>query len=163
MYYGKLESCSISSGPGCRITLFVSGCENFCKNCHNPETWCFTYGKEFTEDTLAVLLKLAEPSYISGLSLMGGEPLHSRNRTDVLDLVSKFKDVYPDKTVWIWTGYLWEEVAEDLTGSGVDVVVDGRFVEELKDLRLKYRGSSNQRIIDVNASTRDNIIMKENA
>ena len=153
MYYGKLESCSISSGPGCRVTLFVSGCENFCKNCHNPETWCFTYGEEFTEETLVVLLKLAEPSYISGLSLMGGDPAHPKNWPTIKDLVKKFKSKYPDKTVWLWTGYLWEDVAEDLLCSGVDVVVDGRFVEELKDLRLKYRGSSNQRVIDIKAST----------
>ncbi len=161
MYYGKLESCSISSGPGCRVSLFVSGCEHRCKNCFQPETWCFTYGTEFTEETIAVLLKLAEPPYISGISLMGGDPMHPRNRADVLALVKKFKEVYPNKTVWLWTGYLWEEVAEDLIGSGVDVVVDGRFVEELKDLRLKYRGSANQRVISVKDSTRDIIITIE--
>ena len=87
--------------------------------------------------------------------------LHPRNRTHVLDLARKFKEVYPQKTVWLWTGYLWEDVAEDIIGSGIDVVVDGQFKEELKDLRLKYRGSSNQRVIDVFMSTRDNIIMKE--
>lgn len=161
MYYGKLESCSISSGPGCRVTLFVSGCENFCKNCFQPETWCFTYGEEFTEETLAVLLKLAEPSYISGLSLMGGDPGHPKNWPTVKELVKKFKEVYPNKTVWLWTGYLWEDVCDDIIGSGVDVVVDGRFVEELKDLRLKYRGSSNQRVISVKESTCDNIITIE--
>ena len=159
MYYGKIESCSITSGPGCRVTLFVSGCENFCKNCHNPETWCFTYGTEFTKETETVLLKLLEPSYISGLSLMGGEPLHPRNRQATLDIVKKFKDVFPEKTVWLWTGYLWEEVASDVIGSGIDVLVDGRFVEDLKDLRLKYRGSSNQRVINVNESTADNITL----
>lgn len=159
MYYGKIESCSITSGPGCRVTLFVSGCENFCKNCHNPETWCFTYGTEFTKETETVLLKLLEPSYISGLSLMGGEPLHPQNRQATLDLVKKFKSVYPNKNVWVWTGFLWEEVASDVIGSGIDVLVDGRFVEELKDLRLKYRGSSNQRVIKVNESTADNITL----
>jgi anaerobic ribonucleoside-triphosphate reductase activating protein len=161
MYYGKIESCSISSGPGCRVTLFASGCEHRCKNCFQPETWCFTYGEEFTEETVSVLLKLAEPSYISGLSLMGGDPVHPKNWPTIKELVKKFKEVYPNKTVWLWTGYLWEEAAEDLLDSGVDVVVDGKFVEELKDLRLKFRGSSNQRIIDVKASTRDIIIMKE--
>ena len=159
MYYGKLESCSISSGPGCRVTLFVSGCEHRCKNCFNPETWCFTYGEEFTEETLTVLLKLAEPSYISGLSLMGGDPAHPKNWPTVKNLVKKFKSKYPDKTVWLWTGFLWEEVAEDLLDSGVDVLVDGRFIENLKDLRLKYRGSSNQRVINVKASTANNPVL----
>ena len=154
MYYGRLESCSILSGPGCRVALFVSGCENFCKNCHNPETWCFTYGKEFTEETLAVLLDLAEPAHISGLSLLGGEPMHPQNRPEVLRLARRFKKAYPEKSVWLWTGYLIEDIFEDLVDSGIDVVVDGRFVEDQKDLRLKYRGSSNQRVIDLKETIR---------
>lgn len=152
MHYGKIESCSIAAGPGCRVSIFVSGCEHRCKNCFNPETWSFKYGKEFTEDTMTFLIELAKPDYISGLSLMGGDPMHPQNRQGVLDLVRKFKEVYPNKTVWLWTGYLFEEVRSDLVDSGIDIVVDGRFVEELKDLRLKYRGSSNQRVIDVNKS-----------
>lgn len=154
MYYGKLESSSISSGPGCRVALFVSGCEHRCKNCHNPETWCFTYGEKFTEEILTVLLKLSEPSYISGLSIMGGEPLHPRNREEVLKLTRRFKKAYPEKTVWLWTGYLIEDVFEDLVDSRIDVVVDGQFKEDLKDLRLKYRGSSNQRVIDLKETIR---------
>ena len=161
MHYGKIETCAISSGPGCRVNLFVSGCEHCCKGCFQPETWNFNYGKEFTEETAQLLLDLAKPNYISGLSVMGGEPLNPQNRRDVLDLVKRFKDVYPNKTVWLWTGYLWEEVASDLVGSEIDVVVDGRFVEDLKDLRLKYCGSKNQRIIDCNKSTIDNIILFE--
>lgn len=158
MRYSQIRSLDIANGPGCRISVFVSGCEHRCKNCFNPETWNFDHGKEFTEDTLNNILELTKPDYISGLSLMGGEPLHPRNRTDVLNLVKKFKEVYPNKTVWLWTGYLWEEVASDLVDSGVDVVVDGRFVEDLKDLRLKYRGSSNQRVILVEASFKNNNI-----
>ena len=149
MHYGKIESCSIANGPGCRVNLFVSGCEHRCKGCFNPETWSFTYGKRFTEETEERLLELAKPAYVSGLSILGGEPLHPQNRKAVLDLVKKFKSRYPEKTVWLWTGYLWEDVADQLIGSGVDVVVDGKFKEELKDLRLKYCGSKNQRIIDV--------------
>jgi anaerobic ribonucleoside-triphosphate reductase activating protein len=99
-----------------------------------------------------LLLDLTKPDYISGISVLGGEPMHPRNRQATLDLVSKFKDVYPEKTVWVWTGYNWEDVASDLRNSKVDVLVDGRFVEALKDLRLKYRGSSNQRIINVQES-----------
>lgn len=159
MYYSKIETCSIVAGPGCRINLFVSGCEHRCKNCFNPETWNFNYGKEFTEETVQQILDLSKASYLSGLSLMGGDPLHPQNRQATLDLVKKFKSVYPNKNVWVWTGFLWEEVAPDVIGSGIDVLVDGRFVEELKDLRLKYRGSSNQRVIDVKNSTADNITL----
>lgn len=161
MRYNTIRQLDIANGPGCRVSLFVQGCTFNCPGCFNTVARDFEGGKEFTEETMTVLLKLAEPSYITGLSCLGGEPLHPRNRTDVLDLVKKFKEVYPNKTVWLWTGYLWEEVAEDLLDSEVDVVVDGRFVEELKDLRLKYRGSSNQRIISVKDSTRDNIITIE--
>ena len=159
MNYCKIEECSIAAGPGCRVSLFVSGCEHRCKKCFNPETWSFDYGKEFTEDTAQLLLDLARPSYKTGLSLMGGDPLHPRNSQAVLSLVKKFKAAYPDKTVWLWTGYLWEDVAAIIANSGVDVVVDGQFVEELKDLRLKYCGSSNQRVILVEESIKTNSIV----
>lgn len=149
MNYSIIKQLDIANGPGCRVSIFVSGCEHRCKNCFNPETWNFNYGKAFTDQTVEALLELLKPDHISGLSILGGEPLHPQNREGVLDLVRKVKSVYPSKSIWIWTGYLWEEVSNDLVGSGVDVVVDGKFVEELKDLRLKYRGSSNQRVIDV--------------
>jgi anaerobic ribonucleoside-triphosphate reductase activating protein len=136
------------------VSIFVSGCEHCCKGCFQPETWNFDYGKEFTEDTLNSILELAKPSYIDGISILGGEPAHPRNLPEVLKLTKKFKEVYPDKTVWLWTGYLIEDVFEDLVDSGIDVVVDGKFVEELKDLRLKYRGSSNQRVIDLKETIR---------
>ena len=152
MKYASIRNLDIANGDGVRCTIFVSGCEHRCKNCFNPETWNFDYGKEFTEDTLQLLLDLAKPSHISGLSILGGEPLHPRNRQTVLELAKKFKSVYPEKTIWLWTGFLWEDVAPDLVDSGIDVVVDGQFKEELKDLRLKYRGSSNQRVIDVQKS-----------
>lgn len=125
-----------------------------CPGCFNKDLQNFNYGREFTEDTLNRILELAKPSYISGLSILGGEPLHPRNLPEILKLARRFKEVYPDKTVWLWTGYLLEEVFEDLIDSGIDVIVDGRFVEELKDLRLKYRGSSNQRIIDLKETIR---------
>ena len=162
MNYCKIEQCSIAAGPGCAVSLFVSGCEHRCKGCFQPETWNFNYGKEFTEQTAQCILELAKPNYISHLAIFGGEPLHPQNRRDVLDLVRKFKSAYPEKTVWLWTGYLWEEVASDVSSSGIDVLVDGRFVEDLKDLRLKYRGSSNQRVIDVKNSTADNITIYPN-
>ncbi len=158
MRYSQIRNLDIVNGPGCRVSLFVQGCTFNCPGCFNTVARDFEGGKEFTDQTMNLLLELAKPDYISGLSILGGEPLHPRNRADVLNLVKKFKEVYPNKTVWLWTGYLWEEVVSDLVDSGVDVVVDGRFVEELKDLRLKHRGSSNQRIIDVQASLKNNNI-----
>jgi anaerobic ribonucleoside-triphosphate reductase activating protein len=158
MRYSQIRSLDIANGKGCRISVFCSGCEHRCKECFQPETWDFNYGKEFTEDTVQSILKLAEPDHISGLSILGGEPLHPRNREEVVRLARKFKEVYPNKTVWLWTGYLIEEVFEDLVDSGIDVVVDGRFIEELKDLRLKFRGSSNQRVIDLKETIRTGVI-----
>lgn len=149
MHYCKIEKCSIAAGPGCAVSLFVSGCEHRCKGCFQPETWNFDYGKEFTEQTVDLLLDLAKPKYISHLAIFGGEPLNPRNRAEVLKVTKRFKEVYPEKSVWLWTGYLLEEVFEDLVDSEIDVIVDGRFIEELKDLRLRYRGSSNQRVIDL--------------
>lgn len=158
MNYNVIRQLDIANGPGCRVSLFVQGCTFNCPGCFNTVARDFEGGKEFTDQTMDLLLELAKPDHISGLSILGGEPLHPRNRADVLVLVKKFKEVYPNKTVWLWTGYLWEEVASDLVDSGIDVVVDGRFVEELKDLRLKYRGSSNQRVINVQASLKNNNI-----
>jgi anaerobic ribonucleoside-triphosphate reductase activating protein len=149
MNYNTIKQLDIANGPGCRVSLFVQGCEFNCPGCFNSVAKDFSGGKPFTDQTVDTLLELAAPDHISGLSILGGEPLHPRNRSEVLDLVKKFKEKYPKKSVWIWTGYLWNEVKDDLHGSGVDVLVDGRFVEELKDLRLKYRGSSNQRVINV--------------
>lgn len=149
MNYNTIKQLDIANGPGCRVSLFVQGCDFNCPGCFNSVAKDFSGGKPFTDQTVETLLELAAPDHISGLSILGGEPLHPRNRSEVLSLVRKFKDKYPKKTVWIWTGYLWNEVKDDLHGSGVDVLVDGRFEEELKDLRLKYRGSSNQRVINV--------------
>ena len=157
MNYCKIEACSIAAGPGCAVSLFVSGCENHCKGCFQPETWDFNYGKEFSDQTIKAIIDLAAPNYISHLAIFGGEPLHPRNITEVLRLVEEFKKVYPEKSIWLWTGFCWEDVADDLIGSGIDVVVDGQFKEELKELRLKYRGSTNQRVIDVWHSTKDSI------
>ena len=154
MNYSQIRSLDIANGPGCRITIFCSGCTNRCPGCFQPETWDFSYGKEFTEDTLNSILELAKSDYIQGLSVLGGEPVHPRNLPEVLKLTRKFKEVYPEKDIWLWTGYLLEEVFEDLVDSEIDVIVDGRFVEELKDLRLKYRGSKNQRVISLKETIR---------
>ena len=152
MRYNTIKQLDIANGPGCRVSLFVQGCSFNCPGCFNGVAKDFDGGREFTDTELKKLFSLAAPGYITGLSILGGEPLHPRNREAVLDLVKYFKVQYPQKTVWIWTGYLWEDVCDDLVDSGVDVLVDGRFQEDLKDLRLQYRGSSNQRVIDVQAS-----------
>jgi anaerobic ribonucleoside-triphosphate reductase activating protein len=152
MRYNTIRQLDIANGDGCGVSIFIQGCEFNCPGCFNAVAKDFKGGTEFTEQTMDLLLELAKPDYMNHLSVLGGEPLHPQNRQGVLDLVKKFKEVYPNKIVWLWTGYLFEDVRSDLVDSGIDIVVDGRFVEELKDLRLKYRGSSNQRVIDVNKS-----------
>jgi anaerobic ribonucleoside-triphosphate reductase activating protein len=154
MRYNTIRQLDIANGPGCRVSLFVQGCTFNCPGCFNDVAKDFDSGKEFTDQTIEAILALAEPDHVAGVSILGGEPLHPRNRSEVLSFVRKFKERYPTKTVWVWTGYLIEEVFEDLVDSGIDVVVDGKFVEELKDLRLKYRGSSNQRVINLKETLR---------
>ena len=154
MRYSSIRQLDIANGPGCRVSLFVQGCSFHCPGCFNPGTQDFEGGKDFTDASYEAIIELAKPDHISGLSILGGEPLHPRNREVVLKLARSFKTLYPQKTVWLWTGYQLEDVFEDLVGSGIDVVVDGRFVEDLKDLRLKYRGSSNQRVIDLKETIR---------
>ena len=156
MRYNTIRQLDIANGPGCRVSLFVQGCSFNCPGCFNSVARDFSGGQEFTDQTLELILELLKPSQISGLSILGGEPLHPQNRVAVLELTKKVKEVYPDKTIWVWTGYLWEEVKESLSKTAVDVLVDGKFVEELKDLRLKYRGSSNQRVLDVQKSLSEN-------
>jgi anaerobic ribonucleoside-triphosphate reductase activating protein len=154
MRYNTIRQLDIANGPGCRVALFVQGCEFNCPGCFNGVAKDFDGGKEFTDQTMELLLELAKPEHISGISVLGGEPLHPRNREEVLKLTREFKKKYSDKTVWLWTGYLIEEVFEDLIDSGIDVVVDGRFIEAQKDLRLKYRGSVNQRVINLKETIR---------
>lgn len=161
MKYNTIRQLDIANGPGCRVSLFVQGCEFNCPGCFNGIAKDFDGGIDFTDDTIQLLIKLLKPKYISGLSILGGEPLHPRNRQAVLDLVKLVKSLIPEKSIWLWTGYLWEDVADVLIGSGVDVVVDGLFKEEFKDLRLKYKGSSNQRVIDVLSSTKDFVKLRE--
>lgn len=162
MYYSEIKECDIANGPGVRVTIFVSGCTHHCKGCFNEMTWDFQYGREYTEEDTDKILKLLEPSYIAGLTLLGGEPMEYRNRQGLLPLLRKVKEAYPDKTVWCYTGYSYEkDILEDFCAkwpeteemlSCLDVIVDGEFVEELKDISLRFRGSSNQRLINVKKS-----------
>lgn len=151
MRYNTIRKLDIANGPGCRVSLFVQGCEFSCPGCFNTVAKDFEGGKAFTDQTVQQILKLGAADHVSGLSVLGGEPLHPRNRREVLSLARKFKELYPNKSVWLWTGYLFEDIAKFVTDE-VDVIVDGRFVESLKDLRLPYAGSTNQRVIDVKTS-----------
>lgn len=162
MYYGKIKNCDIANGEGVRVSIFVSGCTNHCKNCFQPETWSFNYGKPYTKDTENELLRLLEPGYINGLSVLGGEPLEPANQPEVLKLIERVRHEYPKKNIWVFSGFTFEELKTDgayprtkytdeLLGS-IDVLVDGRFDQSLYDISLRFRGSSNQRLIDMPAT-----------
>lgn len=159
MYYGEIKDCDIANGVGVRVTLFVSGCTNACPGCFQPQTWDFEYGKKFTEETMQEILKLLNKSYIRGLTLLGGEPMEPKNQEQICEIVKRVKREYPNKDIWLFTGFTFEELrakgsysntkeTEEILAN-IDVLVDGRFVEEKKDLTLRFRGSSNQRLIDV--------------
>ena len=159
MYYGEIKNCDIANGIGVRVTLFVSGCTNHCEQCFQPQTWDFCYGNPFTEETEQQILEMLAPEYIDGLTLLGGEPFEPANQRVLLPFVKRVKEHYPQKTVWCFTGFRFDdellkesyarcEVTDQLL-SYIDVLVDGRFVAALKDISLRFRGSSNQRIIDV--------------
>lgn len=156
MRYNKIRKMDISNGPGVRVSIFMQGCSFHCRNCFNPETWDFNKGNEFTYDTIRKLLLFGQEDYIAGLSILGGEPLHEFNVHGTSKLVEEFKKHYSNKTIWIWTGYKFEDLlkrenVQELLHN-VDVIVDGQFEQELHDPLLLYRGSSNQRVIDVQKS-----------
>ena len=154
MRYNLIRKMDISNGPGVRVSIFMQGCEFHCKNCFNPETWDFKGGKEeFTDDTIKEVLELCEPEHIKGLSILGGEPMHPNNIEGTTKLAKAFKEKYPNKTLWIWSGFLFDKDLKDKEVlKYVDTLVDGQYVDELHDFTLKWRGSSNQRVIDVQES-----------
>ena len=159
MNYGEIKHFDIANGNGVRVSLFVSGCLNHCKGCFQPETWNFDYGKPFTKEAEQEILTALCPSYIQGLTVLGGDPFEIANQETVCSLLSLVRKQFPDKDIWVYTGYILDQ---DLLEGGkchtpwtdemlsyIDVLIDGPFVEELKDLSLQFRGSSNQRLIDV--------------
>lgn len=166
MHYADIKKADIANGIGVRVSVFVSGCTHHCKNCFNSEAWDFNYGKEFTEKEIDKVIEELDHSYVSGLSLLGGEPLEHVNQKGLLPLLKKVKEKLPEKNIWCYSGYTfetdimgkmyknWEETPEIL--SYIDVLVDGKFEEDKKDIKLKFRGSSNQRIIDVKKSLKEN-------
>ena len=169
MYYGELKKCDIANGIGVRVTLFVSGCTNRCPGCFQPQTWDFRYGKPFTDETKEEIFAELDKSYVDGLTLLGGEPFEPENQRTLLPLLREMRQKYPGKTVWCFTGFRLDdellcqgshprcEATDDMLAC-IDVLVDGRFREELKDISLQFRGSRNQRIIDLNQTRRTGVI-----
>ena len=170
MNYATIKWYDVSNGPGGRVSLYVSGCRNHCKNCFNPETWDFCYGEPFTREVEDKILNALAPEYIKGFTLLGGDPFEPENAEALVPFMERLRKKYPEKSVWCFTGYDYE--ADLLTGkkgdidtnirllSTLDVLVDGKFVEELKDLNLLFRGSSNQRIILVRPSLeKDEVVL----
>ena len=159
MKYNKIRKMDISNGPGVRVSIFFQGCSFHCKNCFNSETWDFDKGLNFTDETIDMIIKISEADYITGLSILGGEPMHSTNIKGTIKLAKRFKEAYPNKTIWAWSGFLIDNICDKEILNYLDVLVDGQFVDELKNPTLSYRGSSNQRIIDVKKSLKKNDVV----
>lgn len=158
MNFATIKPYDVANGPGIRVSLFVSGCTHQCKGCFNQVAWDFEYGNEFTEKIMNHLLSLLKPNYIQGLTLLGGEPMDPRNQEQVLQIIKNVKQHYPQKNIWVYSGYTFEKLISGKVGDAdivkeifdqIDVLVDGPFVEEKKNLMLKFRGSENQRLIDI--------------
>ena len=159
--YAKINDIDVINGSGVRVSVFFSGCTHKCKNCFNSELCNSNYGERFTGITISTIIDLMKPNYISGLSILGGEPFD--NITAVKRLTEKVKDIYPEKNIWIWSGYTYEQLLLKEPAISIlhdiDILVDGRFEEDKKDLTLPFRGSSNQRIIDVKKSLESNSVV----
>ena len=162
MHYCEIKNCDIANGTGVRVSLFVSGCTNHCEECFQPETWDFCYGQPFTKEVEDKIIEMLRPDYITGLTLLGGEPFEPKNQRELLPFVRRVREELPNKNIWAFSGFTWEElhdpsaypcteVTEEML-SLVDVLVDGRFIEAQKNISLRFRGSENQRLIDVPAT-----------
>ena len=154
MNYATIKNCDIANGPGVRVSLFVSGCTHHCKGCFNEVAWDFAYGQPFTEETQQQLLDMMKPAYIKGLTLLGGEPFEPQNQGPIVEFLRKLKAAYPEKSIWAFSGYTFDKITSGTLGdpditreylSYLDVLVDGPFIEEKKNLALRFRGSENQR------------------
>ncbi len=171
MNYGEIKYYDIANGPGVRTSLFVSGCRNRCEDCFNRETWAFDFGKPFTEETENAIAESLKPDYIAGLTVLGGEPFEKENQPEVLKLVKRVRKEFPNKTIWIFSGFTYEELISGSRASGktaneilsvCDVLVDGRFDKTKKNISLKFRGSENQRIIDLKPTLlQKKVVLKE--
>jgi anaerobic ribonucleoside-triphosphate reductase activating protein len=162
MNYADIKLFDVANGPGVRVSLFVSGCTHHCKNCFNPETWNFDFGNPFTQVEIDHILNSCKEDYIAGITVLGGEPMEPQNQESVLELLKQFRNRYPDKTIWCYSGYTFEtDILNRMVSeypftrellSYIDILVDGEFIQEEKDLSLRFKGSRNQRIIDVKES-----------
>ena len=170
MYYGEIKKCDIANGEGVRVSLFVSGCTHHCPGCFNADTWNFKYGSEYTDQTEKEILEALSPSYINGLTLLGGEPFEPENQKTLVGLLRKVRESYPEKNIWCYTGF---KLDDDLLNGrfkdnkttqeilkNIDVLVDGKFEIENKDIKLRFRGSSNQRVINVPETLKEGKIVK---
>lgn len=169
MHYGTIKKYDIANGEGVRVTLFVSGCTNHCKNCFQPETWDFNYGKPYTKETENEIIASLKAPYIHGLTLLGGEPFEPENQRELVHLLRRIKEEMPEKTIWSFTGFVYDqdllegqrkhcEVTDELL-SYLDVLVDGPFIEEQKNIQLKFRGSENQRVIDMKKTRQEHKVI----
>jgi len=164
MKYAKIKKNDIANGEGVRVSLFVSGCTHHCKGCFNYEAWDFNYGDDFTNDTINEILDALSPEYINGITFLGGEPMEYLNQKGILPLIKRIKKEYPNKDIWLYSGYTYEQIKEmpypetKEILQNIDVLVDGKFIQELFDANLYFRGSSNQRIIDMNKTRKQNKI-----
>lgn len=156
MHYNKIRKMDIANGPGIRVSIFMQGCTFNCQNCFNPETHDFSSGKEFTDETINKIISLCNEIHIVGLSILGGEPLHPKNIAGTTKLAKIFKEKYPNKNIWLWTGFTFEDylINKEILNY-IDVLIDGKYQDELHDFNLKWRGSSNQRVIDVKKSIKN--------
>lgn len=159
MRFHDIQKDNMLNGDGLRTVLWVAGCSHCCKECHNPITWDINGGIPFDDEAEKELFDSLKPSYVSGITFSGGDPLHPLNRDEVGRLIVKIHNTMPDKTIWLYTGYLWEEISSLEYIKYVDVIVDGKFKVELKDNKLHWRGSANQRVIDVKKSLEDNSVI----
>ena len=159
MRYNQIRTMDISDGPGVRVSIFFQGCHFHCKDCFNSETWDFNKGKEFTDEVIDKIIELANHEYIEGLSILGGEPMHPVNVLGTISLAKKFKEKYPNKNIWVWTGYKFEDIPNKDALPFIDVLVDGQFITELHSFDLKWKGSSNQRVINVKETLKQNKII----
>lgn len=159
MRYNLIRKMDIADGPGVRVSIFMQGCQFHCKNCFNPETWDFNGGKEFNDEVIEKVLQLCKKDHIKGLSILGGEPMNPINREGTTRLAKKFKENFPNKNLWMWTGFKYEDLKDEEVFKYVDVLVDGQYKDELHDPTLKWKGSANQRVIDIKKSRENNEIV----
>ena len=161
MRYNKIRKMDISNGEGIRVSIFMQGCTFNCKNCFNPETHDFKGGKKFTDETIEKVLELCDDEHIAGLSILGGEPMHPDNIEGTTLLAKRFKEKFPNKNIWVWSGFKFEEYLKDKEVlKYIDVLIDGQYVDELRDPTLQWRGSSNQRVIDVQKSLKKGSVIE---